>query len=292
MFYFIKRTKIGCSPEEGESQEKQKTPEFQNETAREEKTPEIQNEMEEEVNPDSEPDIPIAPKAEEEKTHFHFLELTKQLNELVEKFDQLQERVNNSFEKSEQSMTNFVNRQLKISVEDIINNIPKNNDAALQEILATVANNQHQSKLIGDMHSEIQKLRSNFYLDLKLPLILDIIDMLDDVKRIFSIAEKESDYIEKLKYYQREINSHIDYSKGKLLNREISSYQSDPFTTKYDGNIHEITEAVETSEKEKHNIVAESLDLGYIWKISDSKEEIIRREKVKVYKYYELGINN
>ncbi|GHT58826.1 hypothetical protein AGMMS50239_04120 [Bacteroidia bacterium] len=253
----------------------------------------------------------------QEKSEPDFSEITKQLNEIKNKLlqnNQLQNSIGDMLNNFKQSMTScfenqrqnlqyqefksglnelykHLQQQIQNSVEDIKRNIPKNNEAVLQknhqEILESIANNEHQNELNNKQYQEIQKLRGNFYSDLFLPIISDIIEITDDAKRISSVAEKKTDYLEKLPYFEKELNAHIEFSNGKLLNRGISIYKSQKQDT-FDYTLHKIIEMEETQNKELHNKIAESIHSGYIWNISNSRKEIIRKEEVKVFEYKEL----
>jgi len=183
------------------------------------------------------------------------------------------------------SHSSNLQQQIANSVEDIKRNMPKDNDAVLREILQTVSNTANQNELAREMHNEIQKLRGNFYSDLLMPIILEIIEISDDAKRISSVSENLPNIVERLEYLEKEIKSHIEFSTEKLFNRGIKSYQSEG--EEFDGMRHKIVEMIETSEQEKHDMVAESIKPGYIWIFNDSRNEIVRREEVKVYKYKE-----
>jgi len=162
----------------------------------------------------------------------------------------------------------------------------------LDDIYNALTDNEHQNQLMSAQYQEIQKLRGNFYADLLLPLISDIIEITDDVKRISrSVDTLREDNLEKIKYFVQELNAHIEYADGKLNNRSISAYISKQ-QEDFDERRHIIVEMVQTNEKGLHHKVAESVYSGYCWKISDSRNEIIRKEKVKVFEYKELSIKN
>ena len=269
----------------------------------------------EEIQPET-----VLKKTIMEKSQIDFSDITRQLNAINNRllqFNQLQGNLNNignmlnnlkqsitsCFENQQSNVRmqelkfrlselfNHLQQQIQNGVDEIKRNIPQKNDEVLQqyyqEILKAIASNEHQNELMSKQYQEIQKLRGNFYADLLLPAISDIIEIVDDAKRIFSLVTKESDYIKKMYIYDSQLKAHIVFSDGKLKNRSISTYESRQQDI-FDDSRHKITEIVKTTESDLHNKVAESVNSGYIWNISDSRSEIIRKEEVKIFQYNEL----
>jgi molecular chaperone GrpE (heat shock protein) len=164
----------------------------------------------------------------------------------------------------------------------------------LQEILSNVKNNSHQNKLMGTLHDEIQKLKGDFYKEIQLPVIMDFIEVIDDIKRILKrfeniSEEKQSNYIIK------ELNECANMADGLLRNRRIYAY---PVSTNTGQPFNSERQKIETCgiiathDEALDELVAESVKHGYEWQTDDSKSRIIRKEVVRIYEFQECEEEN
>lgn len=135
----------------------------------------------------------------------------------------------------------------------------------------------HEEKIVDQMHAELQKYKDDMYAQLLRPILLDIIEIRESIRRVSaSFASKpEEERVVPLKTFS-------DYTfdiQDVLEKNNINIYDSkegDDFSALKQRAIKKITTPVE----ELHGKIAESLSSGY-----EYMGKTISPEKVVVYVY-------
>lgn len=135
----------------------------------------------------------------------------------------------------------------------------------------------HEEKIVDQMHAELQKYKDDMYAQLVRPILLDIIEIRDSIRRVSEnfASKPEEERVVPLKTFS-------DYTfdiQDVLEKNNITIYDSkegDDFNALKQRAIKKITTPVE----ELHGKIAESLSSGY-----EYMGKTISPEKVVVYVY-------
>ena len=139
----------------------------------------------------------------------------------------------------------------------------------------------HEEKILDQMHAELQKYKDDMYAQLVRPILLDIIEIRDSIRRVSSSWASKPEFASKSEQ-ERMIPLKIfsDYMldiQDVLEKNNITVYDSkegDTFSASRQRAIKKVT----TPAEELHGKIAESLNSGY-----EYMGKTISPEKVAVY---------
>ena len=147
-----------------------------------------------------------------------------------------------------------------------------------QEFQSKLKYDAHKDKIIDQLHQELQEYKKDIVKKYLKSFIMDVIKIIDDIRKL-------------MEHYRSKETSAIDLEKLLNVFENIPSDLEDlfywqgvkPFTCNkaaFDPGCQRVMKTIETADKSKDKIVAESLRSGYEW---DGK--VIRPEIVAVYSY-------
>ncbi|MBD5483918.1 MAG: nucleotide exchange factor GrpE [Lachnospiraceae bacterium] len=168
--------------------------------------------------------------------------------------------------------TDDTNSILK-SISELDGRIDQMNQLFIQKIQHTA----YEEKIVDQMHAELQKYKEDMYAQLVRPILLDIIEIRDSIRRISANYEvkPETDQCIPLKTFR-------DYTfdlQDVLEKNNITIYDSKE-GDEFNSLKQRALKKVMTSAEELHGKIAESMSSGY-----DYMGKTISPEKVAVYIY-------
>ncbi|WP_370464356.1 nucleotide exchange factor GrpE [Leptotrichia sp. oral taxon 223] len=153
------------------------------------------------------------------------------------------------------------------SISDKLNGM---NELFLKKIQST----SFEKEIADKLHEEIQKYRNDLHFQLVKPLILDLINMRESMKKGVGNFCKKTDE-EKLKLLQ----SYIEEIEIILENNDIEIYETgNRENIDFDAKRQKIIKKIETSDEELHGKIYNISSSGYM-----HKGRVILPEKVEVY---------
>ncbi|MDO5291383.1 MAG: nucleotide exchange factor GrpE [bacterium] len=139
-----------------------------------------------------------------------------------------------------------------------------------------ISYDEKQEKIVDSMHAELQNYRNDMYAMLLKPLLVDIIEVVDNIRKAGIAFARKGD-AEKL---ASTIITDFIIDLHTLLNSYgVEVYKGTPGDN-YTPIQQRIVSIVSTNKPELNSKIAESLGFGYIY-----KGKVIWAEKVKTYKY-------
>jgi len=168
--------------------------------------------------------------------------------------EQYQE-MNNQYKKLEKQLTNLHNDfQVKLQYD------------------------QHKEKIIDNLHRELQAYRNDILKKLIQPIIMNIIQMIDDYNKLKKHYEQlNPEELEPLKLLN--IISDIPEELNEILYRQnVEPYHTDQ--GKFDPKKQRVSKKIQTTDSSLDKIVSKKMRPGYIW-----EDKIMRPEMVEVYVY-------
>jgi molecular chaperone GrpE (heat shock protein) len=161
----------------------------------------------------------------------------------------------------------------------------KNGLSALQalteEISHKLDHNQHREELITKLHDENQSYKSGLYKKLLLPLVNEIIFLIDGYTQLRDgYAKKDISEIETQKLL-KQFGEIVDDLENALSKNGIESYSAEEGTA-VDTGRQKILKTVPTDDPKKDKTVCVPLKKGFIL-----EDKIIRQEQVSCYKFEE-----
>ena len=159
------------------------------------------------------------------------------------------------------------------AVSELSEKLDQMNELFIRKIQHT----SHEEKIVDQMHAELQKYKDDLYAQLVRPILLDIIEVRESIRRVSSnyLSRPEEDRVIPLKTFS-------DYTfdiQDILEKNNITIYdgkEGDVFNPLKQRAIKKVTTPVE----ELHGKVAESLSSGY-----EYMGKTISPEKIVVYVY-------
>ena len=148
---------------------------------------------------------------------------------------------------------------------------------ALTELFKTkIETDEYKNHLFDDMHKQLLKYQDDALQSVMEPVILEIIAVLDGMKKYeaFIPEEATAENYEKLRRRFTDVREDLE---DLLENMDVSRYETDD--TVPDARRQKIIRTVHTEDAVKNNTIESKLSDGYIF-----KNRIIRFEKVSVYK--------
>ena len=174
------------------------------------------------------------------------------------------------------------NKTVKLSIErksvfeeiqDLNEKMDVMNDTVSQKIL----NMDFEKNIVDKLHKELQDYKDDLYFQLIKPLIMDLINMRERMRRAVKHSSKETDEkkIEMLESYVEEIETILE-------NNNIEIYETKKEKDNYKIKKQRIVKQIKTSDEKLHGKICNILTNGYIY---TEKNKIIFPEKVEVYVY-------
>ena len=174
--------------------------------------------------------------------------------------------------KSEKDQT----KKLKLSeqIEDLNKKMDEMKELFSKKILSI----DFEKETADRLHKELQKYKNDIYFQLIKPLVIDLINMRESMKkRIESFSEGEEIEEEKLKF----LESYVQEIQIILENNDVEIYKTDiEIEKKVDVKKQKIMKKIETQDEELHGKIYKVTSDGYMY-----KEKVISPEKVEVYIY-------
>jgi molecular chaperone GrpE len=130
-----------------------------------------------------------------------------------------------------------------------------------------------KEKILDKLHSELQNYKSDLYFKLTKPIFLDIVVVLDDIRKI-----RENLDLEK----QNECDSTLDSISESLIYL-LDKYEVLPFSSEEDSKFDAVKQRMirtkDTDEDAQIATIAQSVFTGFMY-----KDQLVSPEKVVVYK--------
>ena len=147
------------------------------------------------------------------------------------------------------------------------------NDTDSQKII----NMDFEKKEPENLHKELQGYKDDLYFQLVKPLIMDLINMRERMRRAVKHFSKETGEkkVEMLESYVEEIETILE-------NNSIEIYETEKEECDYKVKKQRIVKQIKTSDEKLHGKICNILTNGYIY---TEKNKIIFPEKVEVYVY-------
>ncbi|WP_169891060.1 nucleotide exchange factor GrpE [Litchfieldia alkalitelluris] len=174
------------------------------------------------------------------------------------------ERLKHQFEELSKSMTTQFS-----SIELILHKV-------MRDFQTKMMVDAQKDQIIDNLHRELQDYKNNENQDRFLPLIRDLIDLIDNLKKHLGEIEKHGyehpeSLVKLIKYTAQDVED-ILYRQGI----EALPYQKGKLDTKR----HKVVKTIKTADIEKDKQIAEVFGKAYSW-----DERQIRPELVAVYGY-------
>ena len=155
--------------------------------------------------------------------------------------------------------------------------------AGIRELSESVSfqlcDNKRREELIDKLHAENQAYRSDLYKKLMMPLVNEIIFLVDNYTKLFrNYAGKDASEISAAKLL-RQLGDIVEELENALYKNGIEAYESEDGSA-VDLTKQKITKTIPTDDPKKDRTVCERLKKGFIL-----EEKIIRQEQVSCYKY-------
>lgn len=136
----------------------------------------------------------------------------------------------------------------------------------------------HKEQLIDRLHQELQTYKDGLQEQQIRPLLLDIIQTIDEVnKLIMSYQNYSPEDLDPTKLL-KQLQTFPDDLKAILYRQGVDSYQN--YETAFDAQRHRVLKREETQDAALDKKIAHSLREGYLW-----REKVLRPELVSVYRF-------
>ena len=158
-------------------------------------------------------------------------------------------------------------------IQDLNEKMDVMNDTVSQKIL----NIDFEKNIVDKLHKELQDYKDDLYFQLIKPLIMDLINMRERMRKAVKHFSKETGEkkVEMLESYVEEIETILE-------NNNIEIYETKKEKDNYKIKKQRIVKQIKTSDEKLHGKICNILTNGYIY---TEKNKIIFPEKVEVYVY-------
>lgn len=146
---------------------------------------------------------------------------------------------------------------------------------------ARIMHQEHEEKIVDQMHKELQKYKEDMYSQLVRPILLDIIEVRDSIMRMAAtyLAKPEGE-----RNIPNKTFSDYAYDLQDILEKNAVEIYRSKLGDDFIPMKQRIVKKVITTDESLHGKVAESLTCGYSY-----NERIISAEKITIY-YYEKSV--
>lgn len=174
------------------------------------------------------------------------------------------------------------NKTVKLSIErksvfEEIQNLNEKMDVMNDTVSQKILNIDFEKNIADKLYKELQGYKNDLYFHLIKPLIMDLINMRERMRRAVKHSSKETDEkkVEMLESYVEEIETILE-------NNSIEIYETEKEECDYKVKKQRIVKQIKTSDEKLHGKICNILTNGYIY---TEKNKIIFPEKVEVYVY-------
>ena len=174
------------------------------------------------------------------------------------------------------------NKTVKLSIErksvfEEIQNLNEKMDVMNDTVSQKILNMDFEKNIADKLYKELQGYKNDLYFHLIKPLIMDLINMRERMRRAVKHSSKETDEkkVEMLESYVEEIETILE-------NNNIEIYETKKEKDDYKVKKQRIVKQIKTSDEKLHGKICNILTNGYIY---TEKDKIIFPERVEVYVY-------
>ena len=174
------------------------------------------------------------------------------------------------------------NKTVKLSIErksvfEEIQELNEKMDVMNDTVSQKILNMDFEKNIADRLHKELQGYKNDLYFQLIKPLIMDLINMRERMRRAVKHFSKETGEkkVEMLESYVEEIETILE-------NNSIEIYETEKEECDYKVKKQRIVKQIKTSDEKLHGKICNILTNGYIY---TEKNKIIFPEKVEVYVY-------
>ena len=174
------------------------------------------------------------------------------------------------------------NKTVKLSIErksvfEEIQELNEKMDVMNDTVSQKILNMDFEKNVADKLHKELQGYKDDLYFQLVKPLIMDLINMRERMRRAVKHFSKETGEkkVEMLESYVEEIETILE-------NNSIEIYETEKEECDYKVKKQRIVKQIKTSDEKLHGKICNILTNGYIY---TEKNKIIFPEKVEVYVY-------
>lgn len=163
------------------------------------------------------------------------------------------------------------------SVFEEIQELNEKMDVMNNTVSQKILNMDFEKNVADKLHKELQGYKDDLYFQLVKPLIMDLINMRERMRRAVKHFSKETGEkkVEMLESYVEEIETILE-------NNSIEIYETEKEECDYKVKKQRIVKQIKTSDEKLHGKICNILTNGYIY---TEKNKIIFPEKVEVYVY-------
>ena len=174
------------------------------------------------------------------------------------------------------------NKTVKLGIErksvfEEIQNLNEKMDVMNDTVSQKILNMDFEKNIADKLHKELQGYKNDLYFQLIKPLIMDLINMRERMRKAVKHFSKETGEkkVEMLESYVEEIETILE-------NNNIEIYETKKEEDDYKVKKQRIVKQIKTSDEKLHGKICNILTNGYIY---TEKNKIIFPEKVEVYVY-------
>ena len=174
------------------------------------------------------------------------------------------------------------NKTVKLGIErksvfEEIQDLNEKMDVMNNTVSQKILNMDFEKNIADKLHKELQDYKNDLYFQLIKPLIMDLINMRERMRKAVKHSSKETGEkkVEMLESYVEEIETILE-------NNNIEIYETKKEKDNYKIKKQRIVKQIKTSDEKLHGKICNILTNGYIY---TEKNKIIFPEKVEVYVY-------
>ncbi len=189
----------------------------------------------------------------------------------------------------EKSLSENVANKLKNKKSNTDKKIPPRNATPLEELLLRleklqkcfdekIMEDEYKNGLFDKMHKELTDCRNEVYEKTANMMALDIIQLVDSIKRNANIFKEKEASPENYGKLVRTISGIYEDLEDILYRQNIEPYSV--AGDEVDPKKQKIIQTISTDDKSLHNKIAQRTACGY-----EKPNKILRQERIKIYRY-------
>ena len=142
---------------------------------------------------------------------------------------------------------------------------------------------EHKDKIIDDLHRELQEYKKDLYQKIMQPMVLDMINTIDNVKKQLSVHKLQEEL--NAEALSDMINGYIEDLDNILFRQNVERFSFEEGAL-FDATKQSILSTLQTEDPLKDKTVAETRREGYMW-----GEKVVRPAKIVAYKFIKESSN-
>ena len=189
------------------------------------------------------------------------------------------------------SLSESVDNKLKNKKTNADEKIPQTSSTALEELLLKfekmqkcfdekIMEDEYKNGLFDKMHKELTDCRNEVYEKTANMMALDIIQLVDSIKRNVSIFKGKEANPENYSKLVKTISGIYEDLEDILYRQNIEPYSV--VGDEVDPKKQKIIQTISTDDSSLHNKIAQRTACGY-----EKPNKVLRQERIKIYKYEE-----